>query len=119
MSYFFKNFFQGAANINILFTGQSNLNEIDNELELIHKRAKEENTESSAVIRKQYFERLLGQITTFTLCLSFLLLAVFMVYLKIPDGYCLIPIAISQVILLSPKIIVYYMKKSENNTVTS
>lgn len=119
MNYFFKNFLKGAASINILFSGQNNLNEIDNDLEFIDKRAKEENTDSSVIIKKQYFEQVLGQVTTFTLCVSFLLLTVFMVSLKIPDGYCLIPIAISQVILFGPKIFLYYIKKSENNTITS
>lgn len=119
MNYFFKNFFKGAANINILFTGQNNLNEIENEFQLISKRAKKEKTDIALIIKKQYFEQILGQIITFILCLSFLLLTLIMVSLKISDGYCLIPIVISQIILFGPKIIFHYVKKSENNALAS
>lgn len=87
------------------------LKDVDNQLVQAQERASKESITVEKAIKKDFLERMLGQFTVFIIVVSLILLTVLMVYLKVPDFYCIIVVLLSQIVLFTPKIAVYYMNQ--------
>ena len=115
MNYFLQNFIKGGASINLLMASREAsemLTDVDNHLAEANDRAIKQNISLETAIKKDFFERMLGQFTVFIAVISLILLTVWMVSVKIPDIYCLGVILASQIILFGPKIAVHYIGKT-------
>lgn len=113
MNYFLQNFIKGGASINLSIASHNNYNDlgkIDSHYIEITKRSNQEKISVEEAIKKEFFEKMIGQFTIFIAVISLILLTVWMVSVNIPDSYCLLVILISQLILFVPKLIVYYYK---------
>lgn len=115
MNYFFTNLIKGGANIS-LFNNQTDLSHVATDMSCIEKRATEKNIQIEHALKKHLREQLLGQAIVFILCVSFVLLAVMMVQLKIPDIYAIIPIVFAGIVFFGPKVIVINMNNNQKET---
>lgn len=114
MNYFLQNFIKGGASINLMMASRDAsqmLTDVDNHLVEANDRAIKEKISVETAIKKDFFERMLGQFTVFISVISLIFLTVWMVSVKIPDIYCIFMVLASQIIFFAPKIAVYYMNQ--------
>jgi hypothetical protein len=112
MNYFLQNFIKGGASINLMMASRDvseMLTDVDNHLVEANYRAIKEDISVETAIKKDFFERMLGQFTVFIAVISLIFLTIWMVAVKIPNIYCIFVILLSQLVLFAPKIAVHYM----------